>query len=118
MLTFGRDYQSVKLELNLGTITGSYLHLLQFPKLSQLRENIFIGNFNGKAKIWSKNTSSVKDDVIECMRAHLELGINTEEFSSADRYGISACARNRGRGRSAEMNGIVCLVSRSSWFYN
>lgn len=24
----------------------------------------------------------MKDDVTECMRAHLELGINTEEFSS------------------------------------
>lgn len=82
MLTFRRDYQSVKLELNLGIPAGSYLHLLQFPKLSQLRENIFIRNFNGKAKIWSKNTSSVKDYIIERMRAHLELGINTEEFSS------------------------------------
>ena len=74
--------QLVKLELNLGIITGSYLHLLQFPKLSRLRENIFIKNFNGKAKIWSKNTSSVKDYIIKCMRAHLELGINTEEFNS------------------------------------
>ena len=47
----------VKLELNLGIITGSYLHLLQFPKISQLRENILIRNFKGKAKVWSENIS-------------------------------------------------------------
>lgn len=41
----------------LASSTEAYLHLLQFPKLGQWKENIFIRRFDQKAKIMSENTS-------------------------------------------------------------
>lgn len=50
------------------------------------------------------------------MKAHLELGVNTEGFSSVQQTAMVClpCARSCGGGRSEKMNEIVNLVSRNS----